>query len=586
MSESQPSINELIWLSVKPLIKLFIPSTMGFWMSWRGLLPPSGSRAASQIILNITLPSLLFSKILQSFTPDNVKVIGPILLVGIFYMIVPGLFAVLIRVCLPVPNNFRWGLIAAASWSNSGDLPIAVLSSIVGSSPFNGQRDADLAVAYCAIFILLFFVTMFPLRGTIFIERDYTHPIKSFSSSQDQESATVDKTLLIKFATKARDGFRKRRNAKIVEHDAADKQSETPIDKDLAETMSASNNTPSPQIGFAPLRRTSTSRSSQPSIRELAGTAAAASVEEGNRGRRPSKSKHERFRMALQAQDKLRTIVGSPAHSVFDDDGQDVIVEAQTTTPVTQQQQQQQQQQRHQLSKQLTDKDEILAQDDFDQRDQVSKFHDDDTNQQEVNPAWKRVLIVIKDFLASLATPPTISLLTALVCALVAKLKALFLVVPDGSFNPTAPDGKPPLAILLDTATFVGAASVPLGLMVLGSALQRMTLPRPLSKLPYSSIGALAFVKLVLLPIIGFLFVQALTKHTTLVPQDNKVLRFVLIYFSCLPTATTQVALTQIFAPEDGESNSDTLASYILVQYIIFVFSSVVLTAVTLSNIF
>lgn len=43
---------------------------------------------------------------------------------------------------------------------------------------------------------------------------------------------------------------------------------------------------------------------------------------------------------------------------------------------------------------------------------------------------------------------------------------------------------------------------------------------------------------------------------------------------------------SQIFAPEDGESNADILASYLLAQYAIFIFSSVVLTALTLRNIF
>lgn len=32
-------------------------------------------------------------------------------------------FGVLIRMFLPVPRNFRYGILAAAGWSNSGDLP-------------------------------------------------------------------------------------------------------------------------------------------------------------------------------------------------------------------------------------------------------------------------------------------------------------------------------------------------------------------------------------------------------------------------------------------------------------------------------
>lgn len=105
--------------------------------------------------------------------------------------------------------------------------------------------------------------------------------------------------------------------------------------------------------------------------------------------------------------------------------------------------------------------------------------------------------------------------------------RQLFTTVPDYSWHPTAPDGNPPLAILLDTATFIGNGSVPLGLMVLGSTLGRMRIPRPISRLPLGSIFALALAKVVLLPIIGFVFVRGLATHTGLVNKDNHVLQFV-----------------------------------------------------------
>ena len=115
----------------------------------------------------------------------------------------------------------------------------------------------------------------------------------------------------------------------------------------------------------------------------------------------------------------------------------------------------------------------------------------------------------------------------------------LFVVLEGSTFRPTAPDGLPPLAIILDTATFLGNASVPLGLLVLGSALARMRLPRPLTRLPFASIISLALFKLVLLPIVGFLIVQGLTSHTNLVDEENRVLRFgtFLPFLSCALSA-------------------------------------------------
>lgn len=42
-------------------------------------------------------------------------------------------------------------------------------------------------------------------------------------------------------------------------------------------------------------------------------------------------------------------------------------------------------------------------------------------------------------------------------------------------------------------------------------------------------------------PVFGVLVVQALTYHTNLIDPNDRVLRFVCIYFAGVPTATTQV---------------------------------------------
>lgn len=157
---------------MKPLIKLIIPAGAGVLLAKAGMLPVAGSRACSQIILNITLPSLLFSKVsstaglprakkkkeltdrlssqvIASFTNDNISALGPIFLVGIIYMLVSGVLGLIIRATCRVPGNFRWGLLSAAIWSNWGDLPTAVVGSVCAGAPFvEGQAAADLAIAY------------------------------------------------------------------------------------------------------------------------------------------------------------------------------------------------------------------------------------------------------------------------------------------------------------------------------------------------------------------------------------------------------------------------------------------------------
>ena len=119
-----------------------------------------------------------------------------------------------------------------------------------------------------------------------------------------------------------------------------------------------------------------------------------------------------------------------------------------------------------------------------------------------------RVLMLIKAFAMTLIYPPTAALLFAIVVALVKPLKALFVHVEGYQGIPNAPDGQPPLHIVIDTCIFVGACTIPLGLIILGVSMANMKIPRPFSRLPLSSIILLAIAKLIISPVLGVLFVQ------------------------------------------------------------------------------
>lgn len=133
----------------------------------------------------------------------------------------------------------------------------------------------------------------------------------------------------------------------------------------------------------------------------------------------------------------------------------------------------------------------------------------------------------IYHFLKSFFTPPSTAILISFPIALIPKLKALFTPVP-GTFIPPAPDGQPPLAFVLDATTFMGAASVPLGLICLGSALARMNIPKKgeWQTLPLGAIGSLAVVRMLVMPVLGVLICQGLT-NIGIISRDDKVLRFV-----------------------------------------------------------
>jgi auxin efflux carrier family protein len=133
-----------------------------------------------------------------------------------------------------------------------------------------------------------------------------------------------------------------------------------------------------------------------------------------------------------------------------------------------------------------------------------------------------------RHFLKELLKPLPIVIVFAIVIALVDPLRALFLP-PPSSFQPrfraAAPDGQPPLAFVFDTATFVGAACVPIGLICLGSALACLRV-RTGEPFPRGATASLALAKMVVTPLIGVGITRWFV-HIGFVHRDDKVLQFV-----------------------------------------------------------
>ena len=150
-----------------------------------------------------------------------------------------------------------------------------------------------------------------------------------------------------------------------------------------------------------------------------------------------------------------------------------------------------------------------------------------------VRPTFRRrCLRNARTFVAGLLSPASLSVLLAFPIALVTPLKGLLVALPDSPI-PNAPDGEPPLAFVMDTAAFVGAASVPLGLICLGAALARLKIPRGAWRaLPLGAIGALALAKIVVSPVLGVLICEGLTR-AGVIDRADRVLRFVCM---CAPS--------------------------------------------------
>ncbi|KAG6370646.1 auxin efflux carrier [Boletus reticuloceps] len=371
---------ELIWVSAQPLIRLFLCVAAGFVLTKAGFLPPVAARSAGQMILNVTAPSLMFSRVVPAFNSSNIGVLGPLTLVALLYEAIGIVMSWIIKQLFWVPHRFRHGILAAGGWGNIGDIPTSVLLSLTAAAPFNGTSDQNLAVAYISVFILIFLITLFPLGGANLVMMDFQGP--------------------------------------------------DVIDGDVQEQLKTKQ--------------------------RLLGAA----IE----------------RMVISLKRPFHQRKSEAGSSDYDDEN------AVTST--------------HRLSDP-----------------HLTELLEPKSEPAQAAPLYRRLARFGYRFFQTVISPCSLSIILAFIISIVPVLKALFVPDVPGVYMPTAPDGQPPLAIILDTTTFIGVGAI----------------------------SALAIARLVIMPVLGVLITQGLTQAGLLDAKD-KLLRFVCIFFSCLPTATTQVS--------------------------------------------
>ncbi|KAF9533769.1 auxin efflux carrier [Crepidotus variabilis] len=472
------SISTLIWVACRPLIRLVFCVSCGIIVTKKDMFPLVAARSVSQIIMNIGYPCLMFSKIIPAFTSDNLRALGPLVLVAVIYILLGTLLGFVVKQLCWVPHRFRYGILMAGAFSNVGDLPTAVALAVTSAAPFNGTDDQNLAVAYIAAFILVFIIGLFPLGGHRMIIWDFTGPDVEWTETKAQSHQKHRRS---PFALRWRKPGFKASDTNTTPADT-EKQAEEKSVEDIPFGLESSSKAdPCDKVDSIPRNDLSKPESTILPIEPSPCATSINSLEQ------------------IQSQQSPRPRIPIPPS----------------------------------------------------------------------------VINAIKSFF----TPPSIAILVAFPIAVIPKLKALFVPVA-GSSIPSAPDGQPPLAFLIDATSYVGNAAVPMALICLGSSLARLTIPKrgEWRKLPLGAIGLLAAGKLVLMPVIGVLMCQGLTK-AGVIPKEDKVLRFVCIFCSCLPTATTQVFLTQVYS---GTGSAEHISVFLIPQYILMFLTMTTLTAYTL----
>ncbi|KAI1790992.1 auxin efflux carrier [Ganoderma leucocontextum] len=530
-----PSAAFLIYSGIMPLIKTFITIIAGYVLAKMEMFPQAASRGASQVSMNVALPALLFANVVPAFTPSNISALGPLFLIAFTYQAIGFLCGLLVREFCYVPRDFWQGIVVLAGMSNWGNLPTAVVLSVTQQAPFNPETDPALGVSYVSIFIVSYHIVFWMLGAAHSLSWDYRPGIPRGEAAEVR--VTWKEKPLGSLITRHILHQEAPNSFSAVEASTAKDDIEKYIGE-KEEGPSAEDAVQSDLVSDLSSQAVYGSNP-DPDVQLARRTSRLSTTTAPVQHRRPSLS-------ASVAPSVVPPVPPpTPAQSTRNFDTQSIGQRSETLNI----------------------------------------------------PTLPQKIVRVFRPLGALVTPVTCTLAVSLPIALIQPLKALFVdVSATGGPSFKGPDGRPPLAFMIDTASFMGGITVPLALILLGASFARIKLPRPLSRLPMKAMFLTTMAKMALLPVIGILLVQAMTK-AGFVRKDEKALRFVMMFLSGTPTAVNQLIVASLYSP-DG--NVDTLSvsvitrpapssplivngqAFLLVQYIFMFFSSSALTAVAL----
>lgn len=143
-------------------------------------------------------------------------------------------------------------------------------------------------------------------------------------------------------------------------------------------------------------------------------------------------------------------------------------------------------------------------------------------------------------------------------------LRALFVA---GNFHiAPAPDQQPPLSFMIDIAGYIGAASVPLGLLLLGATISRLQIKK-MPKGFWKTALMITAVRLIIMPMVGVGITTGFQNAGWY--GDDIIIRLVSVISFGLPSATALVYFTAFYTDPKSTDHvqMDCLAVSLIFQY-------------------
>ncbi|CCK71743.1 putative ATPase ECM3 KNAG_0H03280 [Huiozyma naganishii CBS 8797] len=192
-------------------------------------------------------------------------------------------------------------------------------------------------------------------------------------------------------------------------------------------------------------------------------------------------------------------------------------------------------------------------------------------------PNWLRKFPLtpfIVFFIKNCLRPCSMAVILALIIAFIPWVKALFVTTKHTPKIKQAPDQQPALSFFMDFSAYIGAASVPFGLMLLGATLGRLKIGKLYPGF-WKSACVLVFLRQCIMPIFGVLWCDRLVKAGWLNWESDKMLLFVIAITWDLPTMTTLIYFTASYTPVDATNpiQMECVSFFLMIQYPLMVVS-------------
>lgn len=551
------STGSVIYEAVKPIFKIYIIIGIGVIMARKNILNVRTCRDMSDLVVSAIMPCLIFYNIVSNLKSSDIKNLGIIFFESTLLYLIGLSLAYLVYLLCRSPKRWLGGLLSVGLFPNISDLPIAYLQTLSNGGLLFTKDQGDKGVAYVCIFLAAQILYQFSFGLYQLIEWDFRDELKPKldQEAHDQQDSVINDS-----------GISEKKSINNIPEEStkprlnSSNYPEEAIDDSSSITFSFESNEGSEQSNRPDIRDEHSQHDEFLIAHEPHGESTSykgsrtSSMSRRKRRRSGSTSSGTTTHLSLQ-RTQSRT---SALRRLRSEDVNDIINEYSEFEGLK--------------SGELRATTSGAGDIDVD----FIAGPDNTTIGTKVKTSRKQK---VKNFFKNFLKPNSVSLIIAIIVAMSPPLKALF--VKTSFSMPNAPDSEPPLSFIMDTTSYVGNASVPTGLLLLGACISRLKL----STMPngfWKTAVAITVVRLIIIPIIGVGLTTGF-QHGGWFGDDN-ILRFVSVVLYGLPNATALVYFTAFYTDPNSDDHlqMDCLSASLIFQYAILCISLPFLVTFTL----